>query len=73
LYSDWQHPETKEIIRTYTILNTTANDTMQYIHNAKQRMPDILHQVNEQKWLEGDIIQRYTYPYSVSLAGFKMG
>jgi putative SOS response-associated peptidase YedK len=72
LYSDWQNPDTKELLRTYTILTTAANQTMQYIHNTKQRMPVILHQIDEQKWLDGAAIAQFAFPYSVVLAGFKV-
>jgi putative SOS response-associated peptidase YedK len=67
LYSDWQHPDTKEVLRTYTIITTAANDTMQYIHNTKQRMPVILHQADEQNWLDGTAITQFAFPYSVGL------
>jgi len=72
LYSDWQHPDTNELLRTYTILTTTANITMKYIHNTKQRMPVILHQIDEQKWLNGDAIAQFAFPYSLGLAAFKV-
>jgi len=72
LYSDWQHPDSSEILRTYTILTTAANETMQYIHNTKQRMPVILHQADEQKWLNGEAIAQYAFPYSVGLVGFEV-
>jgi putative SOS response-associated peptidase YedK len=51
LYSDWQHPATLHIIRTYTIITTAANELMAQIHNSKKRMPVILH--NEFDWLSG--------------------
>lgn len=72
LYSDWLQPETNTKLRTYTLLTTQANETMQYIHNTKQRMPVILHQKDEEKWLEGDEISKYAFPYNTSLVGFKM-
>jgi putative SOS response-associated peptidase YedK len=72
LYSDWMHPETKATLRTCTMLTTQANQTMQYIHNTKQRMPVILHQEDEENWLHGDAISKYAFPYNTSLVGFKM-
>jgi putative SOS response-associated peptidase YedK len=52
LWSSWTNPETGEIINTYTILTTEANELMSQIHNSKKRMPVIV--ANEADWLMGD-------------------
>lgn len=70
IYSDWVDATTDEVLRTYSILTTEANDTMKYIHNVKQRMPIILKVDDEEKWLGGDVVQKYAFPYSVQLVGF---
>jgi putative SOS response-associated peptidase YedK len=72
IYSDWKEANTSNVIRTYAILTTAANETMQYIHNTKQRMPVILELADEEKWLKGDAIAHYEFPYSVDLVGFAL-
>ncbi|MBS1777601.1 MAG: SOS response-associated peptidase [Bacteroidetes bacterium] len=54
LWSEWIDKSTGEIIYTYTILTTEANELMSKIHNTKKRMPIILSQDNEQDWLKGE-------------------
>ena len=50
----WRDPETKEILRSCTIITTTANELMAPIHD---RMPVILDQVNWPRWLgEADVV-----------------
>lgn len=52
LWSSWTSKETGEILNTYTILTTEANELMSQIHNSKKRMPLIV--ANETDWLMGD-------------------
>ena len=54
LYNNWVDPVTGEIINTYTILTTEANELMSIIHNSKKRMPLILHPEDESLWLSGE-------------------
>lgn len=51
LWSNWTNKETGEIIETFSIVTTEANELMAEIHNTKKRMPLILqtHQIDE--WL----------------------
>ena len=53
LWSDWVDQSTGEVIRTYTILTTAANELMSKIHNTKQRMPVIISPEHEESWLMG--------------------
>lgn len=53
LWSEWTDKQTAEVLKTYTILTTQANDLMRKIHNTKKRMPVILRQENENSWLNG--------------------
>lgn len=53
LYSEWTDKSTGEIISTYTILTTEANELMSKIHNTKKRMPIIISKDYEQTWLNG--------------------
>ena len=53
LWSQWTDKSTGEILHTYTIVTTQANDLMSQIHNSKKRMPVILTHENESDWLRG--------------------
>lgn len=52
LWSQWQNKSTGEVLNTYTIVTTAANEMMNYIHNTKKRMPLVLKKEDEQAWLE---------------------
>ena len=54
LWNEWTDKATGEIIKTYTILTTEANQLMQEIHNSQKRMPVILPKNNEMEWLAGN-------------------
>ena len=51
VYSNWVNQETGEIIKTFTIITTPANELMAQIHNEKRRMPLIIQPADRQKWL----------------------
>jgi putative SOS response-associated peptidase YedK len=55
LYDTWINPATGETIRTFSIITTTANPLLAVIHNTKQRMPVILPQDREQKWIDPEM------------------
>ncbi len=59
LWSEWRHPETEEVISTYTIITTAANALMAKIHNIKKRMPVILHPDAEDFWLQKGEIEQW--------------
>ena len=52
LYSEWIHPESKEIISTFSIITTDANDLMAEVHNSKKRMPAIIDRSVEKRWID---------------------
>lgn len=54
LYNTWADPTSGEMINTYTILTTAANELMSNIHNSKKRMPIILNSDDESQWLSGE-------------------
>jgi len=72
IYSDWTDAATQTVLRTYTILTTAANETMQYIHNTKMRMPVVLQVADEEKWLGGAAIDQFAFPYTANLVGFAL-
>jgi len=53
IYSTWTNPNTLEVIDSYSIVTTKANELMAEVHNIKKRMPVILSPHNEQDWLDG--------------------
>ncbi len=52
LYSEWTRSSTGEVITTFSIITTGANDLMAEIHNSKKRMPAILERDEEQRWID---------------------
>jgi putative SOS response-associated peptidase YedK len=52
LYSDWLNKQNGEIISTFTIITTDANDLLAEIHNTKKRMPAILSVEGEKRWID---------------------
>jgi putative SOS response-associated peptidase YedK len=52
LWNDWVDNSSGEIISSFTLITTQANELMSEIHNTKKRMPLILLPQNEKKWLE---------------------
>ncbi|MDR1340417.1 MAG: SOS response-associated peptidase [Prevotellaceae bacterium] len=58
MYEEWRHPETKETIRTFSVLTVPANELCALIHNGGRnpgRMPAILPPENEKTWLRQDL------------------
>lgn len=53
LYHHWIDPSTGEVLHTYTVLTTQANELMSRIHNSKFRMPVIVRPTEESTWLSG--------------------
>ena len=51
LWDTWTEPGTLNIHKTFTIITCEANNLMKTIHNKKQRMPVIIDQKDEEKWL----------------------
>ena len=47
LWNAWTNKSTEEVLNTYTIITTAANELMSEIHNTKKRMPVILNPETE--------------------------
>lgn len=62
IWSEWVDKQTGEILKTYTIVTTQANELMAEIHNTKKRMPVILTPNNEEQWLNGAEIADFATP-----------
>ncbi len=52
LYDEWTSSETGNKVNTFTILTTNANELMAGIHNSAMRMPVLLEQSAERRWLD---------------------
>jgi putative SOS response-associated peptidase YedK len=50
--NSWRHPETSEVINTFSIITKEANEMMALIHNTKKRMPAILEHSEINTWLQ---------------------
>ena len=55
IYDTWINTETGELINSFSIITTEANEVMAMIHNSKKRMPLILENEDWQKWMNPDI------------------
>lgn len=74
LYSSWQDHQTGDLVKTYTILTTEANETMKYVHNIKQRMPIMLKKNDESAWLDhSNLIKEFAFPYQANLIALPTG
>lgn len=62
IWATWRNPQTNEIIRSYSIVTTAANELMSEIHNTKKRMPVILTRDTEQDWLSGASFTQFKKP-----------
>jgi putative SOS response-associated peptidase YedK len=52
LFSEWDQASTGEVLGTFSIITTDANEMMAVIHNSKKRMPAILKREDEKKWID---------------------
>ncbi|HYW34089.1 MAG TPA: SOS response-associated peptidase [Balneolaceae bacterium] len=52
IYDSWTNPQTSEIVRSYSIITTKANDQVRKIHNKSPRQPVILHPNDYTWWLD---------------------
>jgi putative SOS response-associated peptidase YedK len=62
IYSQWADKTTGEVLDTYSIITTEANELMAEIHNTKKRMPVILTHDNERDWLNGEDYLSFSKP-----------
>lgn len=52
IYDTWANTETGEVINSFAIVTTEANEIMAMIHNSKKRMPLILSGENWRQWVD---------------------
>lgn len=72
LYTKGVNLLTGEVMNTYTMVTTRANEVMEYVHNHKKRMPIILNTNDESAWLDTtNKIQDFAHPYQSKLIAFQ--
>ena len=54
VYSETKNPVSGEVVKSYSIITTEANDVMRPIHD---RLPVILKQKDEDEWLNHDMVE----------------
>jgi len=68
LWSDWTDSRSGEIINSFSVITTDANEMMAGIHNSKKRMPVVLEKSMEKEWLDlsaaKDDLKSLLKPYS---------
>jgi putative SOS response-associated peptidase YedK len=52
IYNNWTDPTSGEIIKTFSVITTDANDLMAKIHNSGKRMPVVVERKNEVGWID---------------------
>jgi len=57
IYDDWIEDNTGEVLSTFSIVTTEANDMMAHIHNSGKRMPAILSKSAETRWINNSIAE----------------
>lgn len=67
IYSSWRNPQSGELISSYSVLTTEANELMSRIHNHKKRMPVVLNRKDRSLWLQNSNISNFAFPYEVPL------
>jgi len=70
IYESWADKSTGEIRNTFSVITTPANPLLEMIHNTKKRMPLIIPEKDEKKWIEPllskEQIQELIKPYDES-------
>lgn len=70
IYETWVDKNTGELHNTFSIITTVANPLMEKIHNVKKRMPLIIAEEDERKWVDPstgiDEIRSLIKPYNES-------
>lgn len=57
LHTSWRNPVNREVIDSFTLLTTEANDIMAEIHNIKKRMPLIMGATQAKEWLTSGTLE----------------
>jgi len=61
VYEEWIHTETKEMVRTFSVVTVPANELCASIHNGGRnpgRMPAVLRVEDEERWLSPGLSEK---------------
>ena len=58
IYQPWVDVESGEMMNTFTIVTTKANQLMEQIHNKKKRMPTMLNEQQASLWLSPNLSEQ---------------
>ena len=74
IYDKWKNNENGKVINSFSMVTTDANQTMQYVHNHKKRMPIIIKNGDENSWLDSkNNILDFSYPnYDCNILALKV-
>lgn len=73
IYNIWTDKSTDEILTSFSIVTSNANELMSEIHNTKDRMPLVLSKQAEQSWLSDRSIDNFAFPnYSPELVAINL-
>ena len=72
IWCEFVDKETGEVLPTFSIITTEANELMAEIHNTKKRMPVIIKEEDKEKYLSGFNIHSFEKPYAAELEAVKV-
>ncbi|MHC0441628.1 SOS response-associated peptidase [Flavobacterium sp. 3-210] len=73
LFDTWTNPENGEVLKSFTMVTTEANELMKYVHNNRERMPVMLKRQDVESWLDAKVnIKKFAYPYDPSIVAFEV-
>lgn len=58
IWQPWTDESTGEIVNTFSVITTEANELMAQVHNSKKRMPAILDEDLAYEWIFGDLTEQ---------------
>ena len=62
IYNFWTDPKTNELLTSFSIVTSGANEFMSEIHNTKDRMPLVLAKSAEEAWLSERSVDDFAFP-----------
>ncbi|MFC6269626.1 SOS response-associated peptidase [Frigoriflavimonas asaccharolytica] len=62
IYNIWTDKNTNEILTSFSIVTSNANELMSEIHNTKDRMPLVLTQKASESWLSERSVEEFAFP-----------
>lgn len=74
IYNLWEDEETNELLTSFSIVTSDANELMSEIHNTKDRMPLVLTKAAEKAWLSEKSTDDFKFPnYDPKLKALNLG